>query len=95
MTLTLNLSPELERRLAGEAEQQGVSVDEYALRILERRPSPPERRAALLTLLQSWIDEGRAEEYGEEASDEFLKTLDENRDSYRRLFPPELKGVTW
>lgn len=95
MTLTLNLPPELERRLATEAEQQGIPLDEYALRLLERPLSPIDRRKALLALLESWINERQAEEYEEEDSDEFLKALDENRDSYRRLFPPELKGVTW
>lgn len=91
MTLTLNLSPELEQRLAREAELQGVSLDDYALRLLEKPLSLAEKRAAVLALLQSRIGEER----GEEASDEFLKALDENRDSYRQLFPSELKGVTW
>lgn len=94
MTLTLNLSPELERRLAAKAEQQGVSLEEYALRILKKGLSPADRRAVLIELLQSWIDDGEAEEQ-KETSDFLIQALDEDRPSDRKLFPPELKGVTW
>ena len=51
-------------------------------------------RAKLGELLQSWIQDGDAQEQKE--TGEFLvQTLDEDRLSDRPLFPPELKGVTW
>lgn len=84
----------MEQRLAREAEQQGLSLDDYALRLLERPLSPEDRRAALLALLQSWINEGDAEEQ-KETGDFLIQALDEDRTSHRKLFPLELKGVTW
>jgi hypothetical protein len=48
----------------------------------------------LVELLQSWIEGGDAEEQ-KETGDYLIRTLDEDRLSDRRLFPPELKGVTW
>jgi hypothetical protein len=57
---------------------------------------PADRRtgAELVALLQSWIGEGDAEEQ-KEAGEYLIQALDEDRLSDRRLFPPELKGVTW
>ena len=37
MTLVLNLSADLEQRLTREAERQGVTMADYALRLLEQR----------------------------------------------------------
>jgi predicted HicB family RNase H-like nuclease len=37
MTLTLELPGDLERELAAEAERLGLSLDEYALRVLATR----------------------------------------------------------
>ena len=94
MTLTLSLSPELERRLTQEAERQGVPTDEYALQLLNKHLPPQNRCEELVALLQSWIDEGDAQEQ-KETGDYLIRALDEDRLSDRRLFPPELKGVTW
>jgi hypothetical protein len=94
MTLTLNLTPELEERLAEEARRQGIPTDEYALRLLERHLRPKDRRAELVALLQSWIDADDDEEQ-KETGDYLVRALDEDRLSDRQLFPPELKGVTW
>lgn len=53
-----------------------------------------ELRAKLDELIQSWIQDGDAQEQKE--TGEFLvQALDEDRLSDRPLFPPELKGVTW
>lgn len=94
MTLTLNTSLEVEQHLAVEAERQGISVDEYALQLLEKGLSPAERRAVFLALLQSWIDDGDAEEQ-KETSDFLIQALDEDRPADQKLFPEGLKGVTW
>ena len=47
-----------------------------------------------MNLLQSWIDSGDDQEQ-KETGDYLIQALDEDRLSDRRLFPPELKGVTW
>ncbi|HEX5715295.1 MAG TPA: hypothetical protein VF179_04000 [Thermoanaerobaculia bacterium] len=58
------------------------------------RLTPEYLRAKLDELLQSWIQDGDAQEQKE--TGEFLvQALDEDRLSDRPLFPPELKGVTW
>jgi hypothetical protein len=94
MTLTLSLPPELEQRLTEEAQRQGMPTDEYALRLLEEHLPPKDRRAELVTLLQSWIDADDDEEQ-KETGDYLVRALDEDRLSDRQLFPPELRGVTW
>jgi hypothetical protein len=48
----------------------------------------------LVELLQPWIDEGDAQEQ-KEAGEYLIRVLDEDRLSDRRLFPPELRDVTW
>lgn len=94
MTLLLTLSPELEQRLKEESKRQSISPPEYALRILEKHLTPKERQNALITLLQSWIDDDDAEE--QKATGEYLiQVLDEDRASDRKLFPKELEGVSW
>jgi hypothetical protein len=55
-------------------------------------PNMPQRD--LVRLLQSWIDEGDAAEQ-HETGEYLIKALDEDRPSYRKLFPPELEGLTW
>lgn len=40
MTLTIELPPDLERRLRHEAAQHGVSLGEYARRLIERQLLP-------------------------------------------------------
>ncbi len=58
-------------------------------------PVPGEARAsASAALLQSWIDEEDAEEQWE-TGEYLIRTLDEDRFSSRKLFPKELKGITW
>jgi hypothetical protein len=94
MTLTLQLTPEMEERLTEEARRQGIAPDEYASQLLSRHLPLKDRRAELISLLQSWIDTGDAEEQ-QETGDYLIRSLDEDRLSDRRLFPPELKGVTW
>lgn len=52
------------------------------------------RQTELVSLLRAWIEEGDAEEQ-RETGEHLIRTLDEDRLSDRKLFPPELKGVTW
>ena len=96
MVLTLNLPTELEQRLLDEAQRQGLTADEYTLQLLDQSlpQADAERRAEAIALLQSWIDRGYDPDK-EEESTEFLLMLDEDRLSDRKLFPPELKGITW
>lgn len=94
MTLTLPLTPDLERRLIQEGNRLGVAPEELALRLLDQHLLPGDRRAALLALLQSWVEEGDLEEQ-KQTGDHLVRGLDVNRLSDRKLFPPELEGVTW
>ena len=58
-------------------------------------PSTSEDRANELgRLFQSWIDEGDADEQ-RETLEYLIQVLDEDRLSYRKLFPKELKGKSW
>lgn len=94
MTLILHLPQEVEQRLRQEAKQHGLSIDEYTLQLLDRHLQPRERQKELMSLLQSWIEEEDSEEQ-QETGDYLVRALDEDRLSNRKLFPPELKGVTW
>lgn len=94
MTLTLHLTQELEKRLTQEAKRQGLSTDEYAVQLLDKHLPPRGCREELVTLLQSWIDEDDTGEQ-QETGEYLVRVLDEDRLSNRKLFPPELKDVTW
>lgn len=94
MTLTLNLPPELEQYLAQEAKRQGLSVETYTLQILQEYILPKEKQSKLVNVLQSWIDEDDADEQ-QETGEYLIHALDEDRLSNRKLFPLELKGITW
>lgn len=91
MTLTLELSPGLETRLAQEAAVQGMPIEKYAISVLERGHPAVARREELAAELQAWIEAGASEQPG----DDVLQQLDADRPSSRRRYPPELKGVTW
>lgn len=90
--MTLTLTTELERRLAQEAGRRGMTVEQYALEVLTQSLPVDGGHEPLGALLQSWIDEASEEPQG---GDDLYAALDEDRLSDRRLFPPELKGVTW
>lgn len=83
MTLTIDLTPELQERLSREAAQQGMPVERYALELLDKHLPPKERSAELASLLQSWIDQGDAEEQ-RQTGDYLVRTLDEDRLSDRK-----------
>jgi hypothetical protein len=95
MTITLELSDEQQRRLEQAARSRGLSVSEYAARLLDERLAEAQhRREEAIAMLQSWRKEGDPEEE-RQAYEELTKALDEDRPSCRKLFPPELKGITW
>jgi hypothetical protein len=94
MTLTLNLPPELEQYLVQQAKQQGLPVETYALQILQEYILPKDKQSKLVNLLKSWIDQDNADEQ-QETGEYLIHALDEDRLSERKLFPVDLKGVTW
>lgn len=92
MTLQLALPPELEQRLRSEAQRQGLADDVVTVQLLDKYLPPANHRSQTVTLLQSWIDD----QAGEVDPDyDLLLALDEARTSDRKLFPEELKGITW
>lgn len=97
MALTVQLPPELERRLSQAAAQQGLAAEDDMIRVLEQHVPLVDRREALLATLQEWIGELKDAELSadEDDDEEFLRPLDANRLSDRSLYPPELKGKTW
>jgi hypothetical protein len=93
MTLTLNLPPELEQRLSQEATRWGLPLDAYTLQLLDIHLPPKDQHMEFLTMLQAWIAEGNSEEQ-RETGEYLVRVLHEDRLADRKLFPPELKGVT-
>lgn len=93
MTLTLNLSPELEQYLLQEASQQGLSVEAVALQILASSVLLKQKQTEAVNLLQSWINDEDDEQ--QETGLYLIHALDDDRLSERKLFPSELKGITW
>jgi hypothetical protein len=94
MTLKIELTLELEQRLAREADRRGVAAETLTLDLLDEHLPAKDRQAELVSLLQAWVEEGDAEEQ-QETGEYLIRVLDEDRLSDRKLFPAELKGVTW
>jgi hypothetical protein len=94
MTLALHLPPALEQRLIQEAKRQALRLDAYTLELLDTHLPPKAQRLELVTLLDAWIAEGDSEE-SRETGEYLVRVLDEDRLANRKLFPPELKDVTW
>jgi hypothetical protein len=94
MTLTVHLPEDLERRLAREAERQGVGLEAYAVQLLEELVPPSDRVARASALLRAWVENGDPEEQ-RETGELLIQALDEDRPSERPHFPGALKGTTW
>ncbi|MFM9964079.1 MAG: hypothetical protein ACKV2Q_22990 [Planctomycetaceae bacterium] len=93
--MTLTLPPDLELRLTAAAAKQGLDLENFAVKVLDECLPVDQTRDAV-ALLQSWIDADEAEIAEQKATGDFLiQALDADRLSDRKLFPPELKGVTW
>ncbi|MDX2029436.1 MAG: hypothetical protein SF339_02125 [Blastocatellia bacterium] len=95
MSLVLATAPEFEHRLKMQADREGLPPEQYALKILDEHmeQTERERRERAIALLQSWIQE--APDLEEGYDEEFFRTLDQDRLSDRKLFPPEMKGISW
>ena len=85
---------ELQQRLDEAAGERGVTNDAFAIELLETELLRGNRREKLQTLLQSWIDESKTD-IPTEPDGDFIRQLDEDRLSDRKLFPTELDGITW
>jgi hypothetical protein len=94
MTLTLNLPLEVEQYLLQEANQQGLSIESLTLQLLTSLILLKQKQAKAVNVLQSWIDDEDIEEQ-QETGQYLICALDEDRLSERKLFPMEMKGVTW
>ena len=94
MILNLDLSPELEQYLLQEANQHGLSVETLALQLLVSSILLKQKQTEAVNLLQSWIDDEDVEEQ-QETGQYLIHALDDDRLSERKLFPLEMKGVTW
>jgi hypothetical protein len=94
MTLQIELTSVLEQRLTREADRRGVPVETLTLALLDEYLPAPDRQTELVSLLKSWVEDGDPEEQ-RETGEYLIRTLDEDRLSDRKLFPPELQGVTW
>jgi hypothetical protein len=94
MTLNLDLPPELEQYLLQEAEQQGLSVEAMTLQLLANSLQLRQKQAEAVDMLQAWIDDKDVEEQ-QETGGYLVQVLDEDRLSDRKLFPLEMKGITW
>ncbi len=93
MTLTLSLTPEIEEYLIQKAAMLGLSTEAYVLQ-LQLESLETEKQTRLVNMLQSWIDEDDAQEQ-QETGEFLIQALEEDRLSDRKLFPSDLKGVTW
>lgn len=57
MTVTLDLKPEVEQRIAAEARSQGLSVETYILNVLEKEATNGETSFALTATPEQWKKE--------------------------------------
>ena len=94
MTLTLNLPSEVEQYLLQEAHQKGLSIESVTLQLLTSFIVLKQKQTKAVNLLQSWIDDEDIEEQ-QETGQYLIRSLDEDRLSERKLFPLEMKGVSW
>jgi hypothetical protein len=94
MTIQIELQPPLQRQLAALAADRGVSVEQCATELLAQ--SIPRQRTASehAELLRQFREEADIVEQ-KETGDFLIRALDEDRPSNRKLFPPELEGITW
>ncbi|WP_434683568.1 hypothetical protein [Pseudanabaena minima] len=94
MTLTLNLPSEVEEYLLQEANQKGLSIESVTLELLTSSILLRQKQSKAVNLIQSWIDDEDIEEQ-QETGQYLISALDNDRLSDRKLFPVEMKGITW
>lgn len=93
MTLTLDLTADLEQRLIDEASRHGISPDQFIVQVLNQHLPTNDRREQFSSLLQSWLEEDQEEQ--KDTFEYLVRSLDDDRPSQRKLFPPALKGISW
>ena len=94
MTLTLDLPPNLENSLFQAANQQSLTVEEFAIQILTFAFTQKERQKKAVSLLESWLSDADIEEQKTTGA-YLIESLDQDRLSDRLLFPDEMKGKSW
>lgn len=94
MSIPITLPPELETRLKWEATRRGVPPEAYAAQLLDQHLPHVSHAAILQALFGDWEAEDKANE-DDVSADQFFQALDEDRPSDRKLFPADLKGITW
>lgn len=96
MSLTIELAPIEEQRLAEQAAQQGVPVSDYVRHLIQGNLESAAREAKARraqSVLRGWIDEARTGGSDEQAQreaqewEEAARSVDEDRLSFRRRFP--------
>ena len=65
-----------------------------ALQLLRDSILAKQKQAEAINTLQSWIDDDDTEDQ-QETGQYLIQKLDEDRLSERKLFPLEMKGITW
>ena len=94
MALTLELPRDLEERLKSVAEAKGIPPTECAFQILNQHLPPKARSTKLRAMFEAWAKD-EAENPEDDDGYDILEMLDEDRLSDRKLYPPELKGISW
>jgi hypothetical protein len=95
MTLTIELPPETEQRLREAAQLRGITAEEHVLQMIHQNlPAAASERAEKF---RAWLEQvhEQGDDEGDCSWDEILRRMDESRPEGRKLFPPELKGITW
>ena len=93
MTLTIHITEELQHQLAMAAQQRGMTTSALAERILESSLGQ-QQAVAMGELFAAWDRDDDAQEQ-RETGEILIESLDADRPDQRKLFPAELKGITW
>jgi hypothetical protein len=94
MTLTLDLPPDLESSLFKAANQQSLTVEEFAIQILTFGFTQRENQKKAVSLLESWLNDIDIEEQKTTGA-YLIEALDQDRLSDRLLFFDAMKGISW
>jgi hypothetical protein len=80
--MTIALAPETEQRIQVEAARIGLPADRYVNNLLDDHFAQQDKATT-------------TEDDDEYWEKEFFERLDAERPEGQKLFPPELKGITW
>lgn len=94
MTLQLDLPQQLEERLREEAQRLGLAADAVTLKLLDEHLPQQTPPLKLPSMFNQWEQEDRSPAEREDDYN-FFEAIDAARTSNRKLFPPELKGISW